>query len=127
MNSSNQKERPLISLRVLFGILFFLLMCGTIILSLIINAAFYIPLALVNIVRFLIQGMGFSMFAVLAGVMEMIGRGAVALLFVPKFGFIAICLASPAAWILADAFLIPAFIMVRNRLRRIFQGQVEVY
>ena len=40
MNSSNQKERPLISLRVLFGILFFLLMCGTIILSLIINAAF---------------------------------------------------------------------------------------
>ncbi|WP_072702921.1 MATE family efflux transporter [Butyrivibrio hungatei] len=91
------------------------------------NSLFYVPLALVNIVRFLIQGMGFSMFAVLAGVMEMIGRGAVALLFVPKFGFIAICLASPAAWILADAFLIPAFIMVRNRLRRIFQGQVEVY
>ena len=91
------------------------------------NSMFYVPLALVNIVRFLIQGMGFSMFAVLAGVMEMIGRSVVAILLVPKFGFIAICLASPAAWILADIFLIPAFIMVRNKLRRIFSGQVETY
>lgn len=96
-------------------------------LFLIYNSLFYIPLALVNIVRFLIQGMGYSMFAVLAGVMEMIGRSAVAILLVPHIGFTAICLASPAAWILADAFLIPAFIMVRNKLQKIFNGQVEIY
>ena len=88
---------------------------------------FYIPLALVNIVRFMIQGMGYSMFAILAGVMEMIGRTLVATLLVPVLGFTAICLASPVAWILADAFLIPAFIIVRNRLKKIFSGQVEVY
>ncbi|MBP3814069.1 MAG: MATE family efflux transporter [Butyrivibrio sp.] len=92
-----------------------------------INAAFYIPLALVNIVRFLIQGMGFSMFAVLAGVMEMIGRTLVAVVLVPIFGFPAICFASPIAWILADAFLIPAYISVKNKLKRIFSGQVETY
>ncbi|RKM56156.1 MATE family efflux transporter [Butyrivibrio sp. CB08] len=92
-----------------------------------INAAFYIPLALVNIVRFLIQGMGFSMFAVLAGVMEMIGRTLVAVVLVPIFGFPAICFASPIAWILADAFLIPAYISVKNKLKRIFSGQVEQY
>lgn len=96
-------------------------------LFLICNSIFWIPLALVNIVRFLIQGMGYSMFAVLAGVMEMIGRTAVALIFVPKFGFLAICFANPAAWILADAFLIPAFFSVRGKLQRIFSGQVEVY
>ena len=96
-------------------------------LFLIYNSLFYIPLALVNIVRFLIQGMGYSMFAVLAGVMEMIGRALVAVLLVPHLGFTAICLASPVAWILADAFLIPAFITVRNKLQRIFNGQVEVY
>ena len=96
-------------------------------LFLIYNSLFYIPLALVNIVRFLIQGMGYSMFAVLAGVMEMIGRSLVAVLLVPNLGFTAICLASPVAWILADAFLIPAFITVRNKLQRIFNGQVEVY
>ncbi len=96
-------------------------------LYLIINSAFYIPLALVNIVRFLIQGMGFSMFAVLAGVMEMIGRTLVAVVLVPIFGFPAICFASPIAWILADAFLIPAYISVKNKLKKIFNGQVEVY
>ena len=94
---------------------------------LIVNSAFYIPLALVNIVRFLIQGMGFSLFAVLAGVMEMIGRTIVALVLVPIFGFPALCFASPIAWVLADAFLIPAYISVRNKLDRIFRGQVEVY
>ncbi len=92
-----------------------------------INAAFYIPLALVNIVRFLIQGMGFSMFAVLAGVMEMIGRTIVAMVLVPVFGFPAICFASPIAWVLADAFLIPAYISVKNKLKKIFNGQVEIY
>jgi putative MATE family efflux protein len=91
------------------------------------NGIFYIPLALVNIIRFLIQGMGYSMFAVLAGVMEMIGRTLAATILVRYIGFTAICLASPIAWILADAFLIPAFIHVRNKLQKIFNGQVEVY
>ena len=36
-------------------------------LFLVCNSAFYIPLAFVNIVRFLIQGMGYSKFAILAG------------------------------------------------------------
>ena len=96
-------------------------------LYLIINSAFYIPLALVNIVRFLIQGMGFSLFAVLAGVMEMIGRTIVAVVLVPIFGFPALCFASPIAWVLADAFLIPAYISVKKKLARIFRGQVEAY
>lgn len=96
-------------------------------LYLIINSAFYIPLALVNIVRFLIQGMGFSLFAVLAGVMEMIGRTIVAVVLVPIFGFPALCFASPIAWVLADAFLIPAYIPVKKKLARIFRGHVEAY
>lgn len=73
------------------------------------NGAFYIPLAFVNIVRFLIQGMGFSQVAVFAGVFEMAARGFVALVAAPLLGFNAICFANPAAWILADMFLIPIF------------------
>lgn len=72
-------------------------------------ALFYFPLALVNIVRFLIQGMGFSPLATLAGVLEMTARGGVALL-VPAFGFSAACFASPAAWVMADLFLLPAYL-----------------
>ena len=80
-------------------------------------ASFYFPLALVNIVRFTIQGMGFSPIATFAGVLEMIGRGVVAY-FVGKIGFDAACFASPAAWILADMFLIPAYFLCMRRLRK---------
>lgn len=81
------------------------------------NAAFYLMLALVNIVRFLIQGIGFSGFAVFAGVFEMVARALVGLVFVPIFGFIAACFASPLAWIFADCFLIPAFFHCRKKLQ----------
>ncbi|MGN1423969.1 MAG: MATE family efflux transporter [Oscillospiraceae bacterium] len=80
------------------------------------NGSFYIPLAFVNIVRFLIQGMGFSQVAVFAGVFEMIARGTVALFIAPALGFDAICFANPAAWILADMFLIPTFFFCYHKM-----------
>lgn len=85
---------------------------------LIVISAFYIPLAFVNIIRFMIQGMGFSAFAVLAGVCEMAARALAGLFLVPAFGFTGACYASPLAWLLADAFLIPAYIHVRRKLGR---------
>ena len=81
-------------------------------------AAFGFPLALVNILRFAIQGMGYSLFAVLAGVLEMIARAGVGRFAVPVFGFGAVCFASPAAWICADLFLIPACILCVGRIRK---------
>lgn len=88
-------------------------------LFLIINAAFYIPLTFVNVVRFMIQGMGFSTFAILAGVCEMAARSLAGILLVPMFGFMAACFASPLAWIFADAFLFPAYIHVKKKLQRL--------
>ncbi|MBP3520332.1 MAG: MATE family efflux transporter [Oscillospiraceae bacterium] len=76
--------------------------------NLLICVAFYFPLALVNIIRFLIQGMGFPPLATLAGLFEMAARGGLAML-VPMFGYTAACFANPAAWVLADLFLIPAY------------------
>lgn len=88
---------------------------------LLVVSAFYIPLAFVNNVRFLIQGMGFSAFAVLAGVCEMGARALAGLFLVPSLGFTGACLASPLAWIFADAFLIPAYIHVRRKLGRMME------
>lgn len=79
------------------------------------NVVFYFPLALVNIVRFLIQGMGFSRLAVFAGAFEMLARGIAGFVLVPFFGFPAVCYANPLAWIFADLFLIPAFFYVRKK------------
>lgn len=89
------------------------------------NAMFFIPLAFVNIIRFMIQGMGFSMFAVLAGVFEMVARALAGLFLVPWLGFTGACLASPLAWIFADAFLIPAYIHVRKKLERMMGEREE--
>ena len=86
---------------------------------LLINGAFFFPLALVNIVRYLIQGMGYSTFAILAGVFEMIARTIAGVILVPAFGFVGACFASPLAWIFADAFLIPAYFHVKKKLERI--------
>ena len=80
------------------------------------SACFYIPLTGVNVVRFCIQGMGFSVFAISAGILEMIGRAFAAIILIPNIGFMGACLASPIAWIAADAFLFPAFIHCAKRL-----------
>ena len=90
---------------------------------LLVNGALFIPLVFVNVMRFLIQGMGFSKFAILAGVCEMFARSFVGFVLVPLFGYIAVCYASPVAWIAADLFLIPAYGYVMRQLRRMFAGR----
>ena len=84
------------------------------------NSLFYIPLTLVNVVRFAIQGLGFSTFAILAGVCEMIARALVGIFLVPAFGFLPACFASPLAWIFADLFLVPAFGHCIKKLKILF-------
>lgn len=78
----------------------------------------YCLLTLVNTVRFTIQGMGFSVFAILSGVMEMIARVLAAVVIAGKAGFWGICLAHPLAWVFADAFLIPAFFYCRKKIQK---------
>ena len=88
---------------------------------LVINSAFFIPLTFVNVIRFLIQGMGYSTFAILAGVFEMIARTLGGVFLVPVFGYTGACFASPLAWILADLFLFPAYFHVMKRLHKILK------
>ena len=78
----------------------------------------YCLLTLVNTVRFTIQGMGFSIFAITSGGMEMFARVLAAVVIAGKIGFTGICLAHPMAWIFADLFLIPAFFYCRRRIEK---------
>lgn len=82
-------------------------------------SAYMMPLlALLCVLRYTIQGAGFTNFAMLSGVMEMVARGMVSLVFVPDFGYIAVCFGDSVAWFAADIFLVPAFIYVYRRIRR---------
>ena len=88
-----------------------------------VNVCFYFLLALVNIVRFMIQGMGFPRFAVLAGVFEMVARSFAGFVLVPVFGFKAACFGNPFAWIMADLFLIPAYFHVTRQLKQMLAAK----
>lgn len=82
------------------------------------NGSCYFLLSLVNIIRFTIQGMGFGKMAIIAGVCEMIARSSAGFLLVPMVGYIAVCFASPLAWVMADLFLIPAFFYAVKKLEK---------
>ena len=83
-----------------------------------ISVSFFPMLGLLCILRYTIQGVGYTNLAMFSGVSEMIARILVSIYAVPAFGFIAVCYGDPMAWIAADLFLIPAFIYVYRRLKR---------
>lgn len=82
---------------------------------LMITASGYCLLTLVGTLRFSIQGMGYSGYAMMAGVLEMIARALAGLVLIPLFGYTGACFGNVLAWIFADAFLIPAFLYCRKR------------
>lgn len=79
---------------------------------------FYPALGLLTILRYSIQGLGFSNLSMLSGVMEMIARCGVSLWLVPALAWTGVCLGDPVAWCMADLFLIPTFLWVQRRLRK---------
>ena len=75
---------------------------------------FFIPLAIVNIYRNGIQGLGYGMLPMMAGVAELIGRGVVAVIAGKMRSYLVVCLAGPAAWVLAAALLIVMYYYIMN-------------
>ena len=82
---------------------------------------FFIPLAIVNIYRNGIQGLGFGLLPMMAGVAELIGRGVVAVIAGNMKSYTGVCLAGPAAWMLAGALLIVMYYYIMNvHMKKIF-------
>ena len=84
-----------------------------------ISCTFFPLLGLLCILRYTIQGVGFTNLAMLSGVSEMIARTLVSVFAVPAFGYIAVCLGDSTAWLAAVLFLVPAFIYVYGRLCKV--------
>lgn len=82
------------------------------------NAVFYPSLQMVYISRNCVQGLGYSVPAMAAGVFELVGRSVASLLLVKTAGFVGVALAGPIAWLLAIAFLMPTYHVVVNRLEQ---------
>ncbi|MBQ4363742.1 MAG: MATE family efflux transporter [Oscillospiraceae bacterium] len=67
----------------------------------------YWTLAILNTTRMSTQGLGFSGRAIFSGVAEMIARIFVVLVFVPRYGYWAICFCDQAAWVAASLYIAP--------------------
>lgn len=81
--------------------------------------AFFIPLTVVNVYRNGIQGMGYGLLPMMAGVAELIGRGVVAVLATRQKSYVGVCMASPAAWVLAGGLLlIMYYYVIRQNEKR---------
>lgn len=84
---------------------------------------FFIPLAVVNIYRNGIQGLGYGLLPMTAGIAELIGRGVVAVIAAGQRSYLGVCFASPAAWILAGGLLIVMYYYIMNHdIKKIFRG-----
>jgi putative MATE family efflux protein len=86
---------------------------------LIINGCLYVFLALVFLLRNVIQGLGVSSVPTVAGVMELLFRTAAGLILVAQVGFLGACLAAPLAWLGALIPIVPAWYFWRRRLIRL--------
>ena len=84
-----------------------------------INASFFPLLGLLSVLRYSIQGAGYTKLAMFSGVSEMIARILVSVIAVPLWGFWGVCFGDPTAWLFACLFLVPAFSYVYRRLRTI--------
>lgn len=80
-------------------------------------AVFYVLCTAINVLRYTLQGVGFTKIAMFAGVFEMIARSCAGLWLVPAFGYAGIYFASPLAWVFALAFLLPVYLRTMRELR----------
>ena len=67
---------------------------------------FFIPLNIVNAYRNGLQGLGYGLLPMTAGVAELAGRGVIAVISARYSSYFGICMAGPAAWVLAGGLLV---------------------
>ena len=91
-----------------------------------INTSFFILLGSLSILRYSIQGAGYTRLSMFSGVAEMIARALVSLVLVPVWKFWGVCFGDPTAWLFANFFLVPAFIYVYRQLKKMVATEERV-
>lgn len=81
------------------------------------SAVSFVFLAVVNIYRNGIQGMGYGIMLMTAGIAELVGRCGAALIASHFGSYVGICLASPAAWVLASSLLLLMYYWIIRQYR----------
>ena len=85
---------------------------------------FFWSLGILNVCRMTTQGLGYSGRTIFSGVAEMIARIFVSFVFVPLYGFHAICFADQAAWLSGCIYILPACLICIRKIEAQAKGNV---
>ena len=86
----------------------------------------YVFVSILFVFRNTLQGLGATYANAIAGAGELVGRFLVAFLLTPVFGFAAVCLAGPCAWVLADIPLVVIYLRKRKAFKALIKSQEGV-
>ncbi len=90
------------------------------------GSCFYPILVLLFVFRNAIQGLGYSVTAMVTGIFELVARAIMGFGFVNTLGYDAACVANPVAWIAADVFLIPAYAVIKKKVKLSLGGENDI-
>lgn len=78
---------------------------------------FYWVIGVLNIWRPSVQSIGYSGKAMFAGFFELAARSLVTFIFVPVYGYSAVCFADPMAWIFSVSFIVPVMVIALKKMK----------
>lgn len=81
-------------------------------------SCFFLPLAMIFLYRNSLQGLNEPMVPMISGVFELVCRVVVVWLCLKPFGYITVCLASPAAWVGAGIPLLIAYLVWKKKIKK---------
>ena len=81
-------------------------------------AVCFIPLGMIFIFRNVLQGAGFSLMPMMAGVIELFSRAIVAFIAAHYQSYLGVCIANVTAWVTAGVFLWIVYIVTMRKLCR---------
>ena len=83
--------------------------------SLRINCVLFPVLGVLFCMRNTMQAMGHKIIPVLSSVIELIMKLLAVMLFIPKWGFIGVCITEPVTWVLMTLFLVLSFLILQKK------------
>lgn len=79
---------------------------------------FLVSLGLVGIYRNGIQGMGYGMLPMMAGIAELVGRGSMAAIAAKYKSYLGVCMAGPTAWTLATILILVVYFYIMKKTEK---------
>lgn len=81
-------------------------------------SVFFFFLSILFLYRTALQGLGKGIVPMIGGFLELVGRVIVIYFFLDSWGYRAVCLASPAAWVLAGIPNMATYLIWKNRTKK---------